>query len=220
MTTPLLPVGTRVRALIACYDDDENGVERYTPSGSFGTIDAVLPEQEHCYSVSFDNGTWCFFSPSEAEHDLEVIPTYVGGYFIDTLAARTTYNDYPDAAVCKIVAVHCDDGATLIAENSETQQLWLTERSFLKPITEDEADEACLRLAQFFGMKPSWKDAPEWATYLAQDADGQWYWYQHKPRTGREEWFTKTGHIERARREYDRWTETLEPRPENPEIGS
>ena len=31
-------------------------------------------------------------------------------------------------------------------------------------------------------MKPSWKNAPEWAEYLAQDyKDGNWYWYSIKP---------------------------------------
>ena len=31
-------------------------------------------------------------------------------------------------------------------------------------------------------MKPDWKDAPEWAKYLAQDADGRWYWYEARPK--------------------------------------
>lgn len=30
--------------------------------------------------------------------------------------------------------------------------------------------------------KPPWKDAPEWAQWLAQNADGDWYWYADKPR--------------------------------------
>lgn len=30
-------------------------------------------------------------------------------------------------------------------------------------------------------MKPDWKDAPEWATCLAMDADGSWSWYEHAP---------------------------------------
>ena len=31
-------------------------------------------------------------------------------------------------------------------------------------------------------MKPDWSDAPEWADYLAQDANGTWYWYEGKPK--------------------------------------
>jgi hypothetical protein len=30
-------------------------------------------------------------------------------------------------------------------------------------------------------MKPNWENAPEWAQWLAQDADGQWCWFRHKP---------------------------------------
>ena len=28
---------------------------------------------------------------------------------------------------------------------------------------------------------PSWKDAPEWANFVAQDQDNTWWWYQVKP---------------------------------------
>lgn len=30
-------------------------------------------------------------------------------------------------------------------------------------------------------IKPSWKSAPDWAKYLAQDGDGTWYWYEERP---------------------------------------
>jgi len=30
-------------------------------------------------------------------------------------------------------------------------------------------------------MKPDWKEAPEWAKWLAMDGDGYWGWYEHKP---------------------------------------
>lgn len=29
--------------------------------------------------------------------------------------------------------------------------------------------------------KPQWKDAPDWAMYLARDEDGTWGWYEEKP---------------------------------------
>ena len=29
--------------------------------------------------------------------------------------------------------------------------------------------------------KPSWDDAPEWGEWLAQDGDGEWFWYVSKP---------------------------------------
>ena len=31
-------------------------------------------------------------------------------------------------------------------------------------------------------MKPDWKDAPEWANWLACDSDGTWTWYKNKPK--------------------------------------
>ena len=30
-------------------------------------------------------------------------------------------------------------------------------------------------------MKPSWKDAPEWAQWLAMDKAGNWFWFQREP---------------------------------------
>lgn len=30
-------------------------------------------------------------------------------------------------------------------------------------------------------MKPDWKDAPEWATWLAMDCIGTWYWWVNEP---------------------------------------
>lgn len=30
-------------------------------------------------------------------------------------------------------------------------------------------------------MKPSWKDAPEWAKWVAMDSDGVWMWFEFKP---------------------------------------
>jgi len=37
-------------------------------------------------------------------------------------------------------------------------------------------------------MKPEWKDAPEWANYLAMDDDGSWYWFEHMPLWEFDEW--------------------------------
>ena len=30
-------------------------------------------------------------------------------------------------------------------------------------------------------MKPDWKDAPEWADWLAMDDDGAWFWFEYEP---------------------------------------
>ena len=30
-------------------------------------------------------------------------------------------------------------------------------------------------------MKPDWKDAPEWANWLAMYEDGTWFWFKDEP---------------------------------------
>jgi hypothetical protein len=66
------------------------------------------------------------------------------------------------------------------------------------------------------GGKPSWDDAPEWAQWLAQDRDGQWFWFRDKPVTGQNCWATQSGsRSEHAcvRDTKPSWHETLEERP-------
>lgn len=65
-------------------------------------------------------------------------------------------------------------------------------------------------------MKPNWEDAPEWAQWLAQDANGQWYWYSTRPIRHKGAWFN--GHdLSRFAGDWMRnkkWYDTLERRPE------
>lgn len=42
-------------------------------------------------------------------------------------------------------------------------------------------------------MKPEWKDAPLWAMYLAQDADGEWYWFECEPFIRLDQWHRVMG---------------------------
>jgi hypothetical protein len=70
--------------------------------------------------------------------------------------------------------------------------------------------------------KPHWVDAPEWAQWLGQDADGQWWWHEFRPKP---ESFTERGEPEfwhSVNSQYDwarstpvkgDWKETLEHRP-------
>lgn len=65
--------------------------------------------------------------------------------------------------------------------------------------------------------KPEWKDAPEWAMWLAQDGDGFWCWFQKKPYLpeGLRDWLWNNG------TEYEiagldkagEWRKSLERRP-------
>jgi len=46
-------------------------------------------------------------------------------------------------------------------------------------------------------MKPDWKDAPEWANWLAMDDDGEWYWYEIEPFLAKGysgTWYAKSSH--------------------------
>jgi hypothetical protein len=74
---------------------------------------------------------------------------------------------------------------------------------------------------------PDWKDAPEWATCKAMDADGIWNWYSSKPyiEDGIHEWMLricddKYQLIPNHPPSDKPWAETLEARPEakQPEI--
>lgn len=42
-------------------------------------------------------------------------------------------------------------------------------------------------------MKPDWKDAPDWAMWLAQDTNGDWYWYEIEPTFMGDEWSPNDG---------------------------
>lgn len=70
--------------------------------------------------------------------------------------------------------------------------------------------------------KPEWKDAPDWAMWLAQDKDGDWYWWQDKPCIYHQPFWMPdaddAGEIEIAKPAkfntiIDGWGNNLEPRP-------
>lgn len=68
---------------------------------------------------------------------------------------------------------------------------------------------------------PRWDTAPAWASWLAQDYDAYWYWYEKEPKPGlgREGWVvTDNSRCKAAKRPTSRtansaWRNTLQPRP-------
>lgn len=61
--------------------------------------------------------------------------------------------------------------------------------------------------------RPDWKDAPEWAQFLAMDADGEWYWYESMPRISEiSQLWCVTGKMEHAG-SVTGWRDTLSERP-------
>ena len=61
--------------------------------------------------------------------------------------------------------------------------------------------------------KPDWKDAPEWANWLACDYDGVWVWYEKKPIKTESMWFPEEGECLCTGSINRNWEESLEPRP-------
>lgn len=63
-------------------------------------------------------------------------------------------------------------------------------------------------------MKPSWSEAPKWAMWLAQNDDGQWWWYQNKPIFAPEMgYFCPDGGLSAEATYANGWEDTLEKRP-------
>jgi hypothetical protein len=60
--------------------------------------------------------------------------------------------------------------------------------------------------------KPDWKNAPDWANYLAQDASGSWAWFENKPVAIPASMWVSDG-AERIQTVVKNWKETLESRP-------
>ena len=65
--------------------------------------------------------------------------------------------------------------------------------------------------------KPEWKDAPEWAGFLAKDQDGEWYWFELLPMAEPDNggWFEDSihGRACKAFAGHEDWADTLESRP-------
>ncbi len=63
-------------------------------------------------------------------------------------------------------------------------------------------------------MKPDWKSAPKWAQWLAQDLNGEWWWYENEPFLNRDAWVPDGGNHEMFIPVSAYWRESLEQRPE------
>jgi hypothetical protein len=62
--------------------------------------------------------------------------------------------------------------------------------------------------------KPEWKDAPDWARYLARDEDNSWRWFARKPKLLGCEFWESTGRVAAAYGPaFTYWHESLEKRP-------
>lgn len=72
-------------------------------------------------------------------------------------------------------------------------------------------------------MQIDWSKAPDWAQFVAQDADGSWHWYQDAPDNAffGDQWAVDTGRYQRIpRTPSPTWKDTLQRRPEPELIGT
>lgn len=63
---------------------------------------------------------------------------------------------------------------------------------------------------------PTWDEAPEWATHLAMDQDGEWWWFEREPEKKNDN-FWGLGGNQGGKAQYAgngiTWDETLQQRP-------
>lgn len=64
---------------------------------------------------------------------------------------------------------------------------------------------------------PDWSQAPEWANYVAMDADGAWYWYSDEPVSRVNYWHSTGGSTAFAGNSITIWRSSLTSKPEKPE---
>ena len=62
-------------------------------------------------------------------------------------------------------------------------------------------------------MKPDWKDAPEWANWLAKDEQDDWCWYEIEPIPDVGGWWWSSGSHQYCDLHADDWKDSLEKRP-------
>ena len=74
MTKPShpLPRGTRIAAVVAIIDLDNEDEERVTAAGSIGRITGIANERDNgdegfCYDLEFDSGAWLTVDDNEID---------------------------------------------------------------------------------------------------------------------------------------------------------
>ncbi|MGL4756444.1 MAG: hypothetical protein ACRCXB_29160 [Aeromonadaceae bacterium] len=102
------------------------------------------------------------------------------------------------------VCVNHTDGGYVFHEHNRNCAIWFTKSEWL-------ARRAELQ------NKPSWKDAPEWAQWMAQDEDGEWWFFSGKPKAqsvsfGDQGYGISADYAKKGETLGD-WRDTLEERP-------
>lgn len=61
--------------------------------------------------------------------------------------------------------------------------------------------------------KPNWNDAPKWASWLAQNDCGRWFWFEEKPIKLNSVWHSENKNKMYAKAKIEGWQQTLQQRP-------
>lgn len=65
-------------------------------------------------------------------------------------------------------------------------------------------------------MKPDWKDAPEWAKWLAMDSNGVWVRHKLKPVRLSGNWLSGSRtELVCISKDFENWKDSLEARPDD-----
>jgi len=62
-------------------------------------------------------------------------------------------------------------------------------------------------------MKPSWDQAPEWATCLAQQNDGSWWWFSKEPEIFNDRWYSYLKDKHEPHKCAEHWEYSLDFKP-------
>jgi cytochrome c553 len=129
----------------------------------------------------------------------------------------------------QVTAFACYYGLSITEQSKLRCELkkWLKAQTFAQPNTllEYQLDEARKEINRVESLnanllkqqfQPDWDDAPEWASWLAQDESGAWIWYETKPTLNGMEWAERNGRVKPVN-SVDGWARTLQERPSETE---
>lgn len=61
--------------------------------------------------------------------------------------------------------------------------------------------------------KPDWKDAPQWARYLAKNSNGDWWWHELKPEVDNRRGLWHSNGLDKLAYYNKDWIDSLEENP-------
>lgn len=175
--------------------------EGATHIGYNGTYFKIKTSDSH-FAWSDLNGRW--------EHNTWPIEKYYKGNYVQ-ISEEEEMNDL------EWLALNVHEWKTqfeFIGRDIGYEPFWSNmkfENTFTRPQWQAERDR--------ISGKPDWKDAPEWADWLAQYGDGRWHWFETKPISVSLEmyWFNSQAGLMVLQNTHGAvlgdWEQTLEQRP-------